>query len=80
MLICSKRKVRLTDCWFVLREKYCWLVADKPNEHGEQEAMPKNHHRGHMHWLYYGRCVCVLGELIDWYAFVLCFCDNIVIY
>jgi hypothetical protein len=21
-------------CWFVLREKYCWLVADKPSEHG----------------------------------------------
>jgi hypothetical protein len=21
-------------CWFVLREKYCWLVANKPNEHG----------------------------------------------
>jgi hypothetical protein len=20
------------DGWFVLREKYCWLVADKPNE------------------------------------------------
>jgi hypothetical protein len=20
--------------WFVLREKYCWLVADKPNEEG----------------------------------------------
>jgi hypothetical protein len=20
--------------WFVLREKYCWLVADKPNEKG----------------------------------------------
>jgi hypothetical protein len=20
--------------WFVLREKYCWLVADKPSEHG----------------------------------------------
>jgi hypothetical protein len=20
--------------WFVLREKYCWLVADKPNEQG----------------------------------------------
>jgi hypothetical protein len=19
-------------CWFVLREKYCWLVADKPSE------------------------------------------------
>jgi hypothetical protein len=22
------------DGWFVLREKYCWLVADKPNEQG----------------------------------------------
>jgi hypothetical protein len=22
--------------WFVLREKYCWLVADKPNEEGEE--------------------------------------------
>jgi hypothetical protein len=21
--------------WFVLREKYCWLVADKPNEQGD---------------------------------------------
>jgi hypothetical protein len=21
-------------CWFVLREKYCWLVADKPSEQG----------------------------------------------
>jgi hypothetical protein len=20
--------------WFILREKYCWLVADKPNEQG----------------------------------------------
>jgi hypothetical protein len=20
--------------WFVLREKYCWLVTDEPNEHG----------------------------------------------
>jgi hypothetical protein len=20
--------------WFVLREKYCWLVGDKPNEQG----------------------------------------------
>jgi hypothetical protein len=40
MLICSERKVLLADCWliaggwFVLREKYCWLVADKPNEQG----------------------------------------------
>jgi hypothetical protein len=21
--------------WFVLREKYCWLVADKPSEQGD---------------------------------------------
>jgi hypothetical protein len=20
--------------WFVMREEYCWLVADKPSEHG----------------------------------------------
>jgi hypothetical protein len=32
VLICSERKVLLADCWFVLIEKYCWLVADKPNE------------------------------------------------
>jgi hypothetical protein len=36
VLICSERKVLLADCiaggWFVLRKKYCWLVADKPNE------------------------------------------------
>jgi hypothetical protein len=24
----------IVDGWFVLREKYCWLVADKPNERG----------------------------------------------
>jgi hypothetical protein len=24
----------VVDGWFVLREKYCWLVADKPNEQG----------------------------------------------
>jgi hypothetical protein len=22
------------DGWFILREKYCWLVADKPNKQG----------------------------------------------
>jgi hypothetical protein len=32
MLICSERKS--TAGWFVLREKYCWLVADKPKEQG----------------------------------------------
>jgi hypothetical protein len=26
--------------WFALREKYCWLVADKPSEQGtEMEEM-----------------------------------------
>jgi hypothetical protein len=24
----------IADGWFVLREKYCWLVADKPSEQG----------------------------------------------
>jgi hypothetical protein len=27
-------KVLVADSWFVLREKYCWLVVDKPNEQG----------------------------------------------
>jgi hypothetical protein len=36
VLVCSERKVLLADgcCWFVLREKYCLLVADKPSEQG----------------------------------------------
>jgi hypothetical protein len=35
VLICSERKVLLVvGSWFVLREKFCWLVADKPSEHG----------------------------------------------
>jgi hypothetical protein len=24
------------DGWFVVREKYCWLMADKPNEQGAE--------------------------------------------
>jgi hypothetical protein len=28
----------VADGWFVLREKYCWLVADKPSE---QAAFPQ---------------------------------------
>jgi hypothetical protein len=37
MLICSERKVLwlIADGWFVMREKYCWLVADKPSEQGD---------------------------------------------
>jgi hypothetical protein len=31
-----KKPVRLAGgwCWFVLREEYCCLVADKASEHG----------------------------------------------
>jgi phosphomevalonate kinase len=32
ILISIERKVLLAGGWFVLREKYCWLVVDKPNE------------------------------------------------
>jgi hypothetical protein len=41
VLICSERKVLLTGGWFVVREKYCWLVADKPSEH--VVSFHKNH-------------------------------------
>jgi hypothetical protein len=32
VLVCSERRVLLAGGWFVLREKYYWLVADKPIE------------------------------------------------
>jgi hypothetical protein len=32
VLVCSERKVLLVGGWIVLREKYWWLLADKPNE------------------------------------------------
>jgi hypothetical protein len=37
VLVCSERKALLAGSggWFALREKYCWLVADKPSEQGE---------------------------------------------
>jgi hypothetical protein len=35
--------------WFVLREKYCWLVADKPNEQAANS------------WLTYGFEQLVVG-------------------
>jgi hypothetical protein len=40
VLICSKKKYcwLLAGGWFVLREKYCCLVADKPNEQGAGQA------------------------------------------
>jgi hypothetical protein len=27
--------------WFALREKYCWLVADKPSEQGDASNLDK---------------------------------------
>jgi phosphomevalonate kinase len=35
VLICCERKVLLAGGWFVLREKYRWLVVDKPNEQAD---------------------------------------------
>jgi hypothetical protein len=28
----------VADGWFVLREKYCWLVADKPSEQDDDHC------------------------------------------
>jgi hypothetical protein len=39
MLICYERKVLVAGGWFVLREKYCWLVADNPNEQAESRCV-----------------------------------------
>jgi hypothetical protein len=27
----------IADGWFVLTEKFCWLVADKPSEQGDSD-------------------------------------------
>jgi hypothetical protein len=39
VLICSERKVLLAGGWFVVREQYCWLVADKPSEQAERKVL-----------------------------------------
>jgi hypothetical protein len=31
----------VADCWFVLKENYCWLVADEPNEQGVSTGKTK---------------------------------------
>jgi hypothetical protein len=35
VLVCSERKVLVAGGWFVVRGKYCWLVA-KPSEQATQ--------------------------------------------
>jgi hypothetical protein len=45
MLVCYERKstarwLLVAGGWFVLREKYCWLVADKPSKQGADLAVP----------------------------------------
>jgi hypothetical protein len=42
--------------WFVLREKYCWLVADKPSEQGER-SIERLYNAGHA----YTPCHCHAG-------------------
>jgi hypothetical protein len=43
VLVCYERRVLLLVAggWFVLREKYCWLVADKPSEQAESHRRRK---------------------------------------
>jgi hypothetical protein len=45
--------------WFVLREKYCWLLADKPSERAVigdnlcqwEKVQTKEHLKSHNHFL-----------------------------
>jgi hypothetical protein len=38
LVVYSERKVLLADGgWFAVREKYGWLVADKPSEQADYE-------------------------------------------
>jgi hypothetical protein len=32
------REVLVAGGWFVLREKYCWLMVDKPSEQGNRQC------------------------------------------
>jgi hypothetical protein len=36
VLICSERKVLLAGCWFVVREKYYWLISQANRAHSNQ--------------------------------------------
>jgi hypothetical protein len=67
--------------WFILREKYCWLVADKPSEQGPSVFFPL------MFWVHFFPKVMknmashvrkntfyvaslVLREILEWRKFV----------
>jgi hypothetical protein len=41
VLVCSERRVLplVAGGWFIVREKYCWLVADNPSEQGGDEVL-----------------------------------------
>jgi hypothetical protein len=47
LMVCADLFWKKHNCWlvaigwFVLREKYCWLVADKPSERGEGQSRSK---------------------------------------
>jgi hypothetical protein len=42
VLVCFERRVLVAGGWFVVREKYCWLVVDKPSEQGAQTEFSTN--------------------------------------
>jgi hypothetical protein len=43
----------VTAGWFVPREKYCWLVADKPSEQGGNYELGMNCHRAVAYFVSY---------------------------
>jgi hypothetical protein len=48
----------VADGWFVLREKYCWLVADKPSEQGAR--CPRNPSNTLPYYLFFCKVTTVL--------------------
>jgi hypothetical protein len=46
----------VTGGWFVLREKYCWLVVDKPSEQGGSLKISDSIINDIMRWLSWGGC------------------------
>jgi hypothetical protein len=45
VLVYCEKRVLLADGWFVLREKHCWLTADKPSEEGARSHIAEFHGR-----------------------------------